>query len=103
MILILIIVVPQCSNVSITVEHPLEEENVAINCSLQFGSLCKDWTLMWTTEDKNRVTLPTSGYHNRTDLAFQLVINNVTIDYEDARFHCQANCLSSSEDSQHTV
>ena len=76
---------------STTVEHPLEGENVAINCPLHFGSLRKNWTVEWVAEDRNEDALPTSGYHTRTEPLFQLVINNATINYEGAKFRCQAN------------
>ena len=74
-----------------TVQHPLERENVAINCPFRFGSLRKNWTVTWIAEDRNENVLPTSGYHIRTEPLFQLVINNATINYEGAKFRCRAN------------
>ena len=76
-----------------TVQHPLEGANVGINCPLRFGSLYKNWTVTWIAEDRNGDALPTSGYHIRTEPSFQLVINNATINYEDAKFGCRANLL----------
>ena len=94
--------VPGHSNVSTsTVEHPLEGKNVAINCLLRFGSLRNNWTVTWTAEDRNEDTLPSSGYHTRTEPLFQLVINNATINYEGAKLRCRANRLGGNEvDSQ---
>ena len=82
--------VPRRGNVSTTVEHPLEGENVTINCPLRFGSLRKNWTLRWVAEDRNEDALPSSGYHTRTEPSFQLVISNATINYEGAKFRCIA-------------
>ena len=88
-------------NVSTTVQHPLEGESVTINCPLRFGSLRKNWSVTWIAEYSNGDTLPTSGLHFRTEPSFQLVINNVTINYEDAKFRCRANRLGRNEvDSQ---
>ena len=78
-------------NVSTTVQHPLEGENVTIDCPLRFGSLRKNWTVTWIAEDSNEDVLPSSGYHIRTEPLFQLVINNATINYDGARFRCRAN------------
>ena len=80
-----------------TVLHPLEEENVAINCPFRFGSLRKNWTVTWIAEDRNGDVLPTSGYHIRTEPLFQLVVNNANINHEGAKFQCRANRLGRSE------
>ena len=76
---------------STTVQHPLEGENVTINCPLRFGSLRKNWTVTWIAEDRNEDALLSSGYHILTEPLFQLVINNATINYEGAKFRCRAN------------
>ena len=90
--------VPGRINVNTTVQHPLEGENVAINCPLRFGSLRNNWTVTWIAEDRNGAdTLQTSGHHIRTEPLFQLVINNATINYEDAKFRCRANRLDRNE------
>ena len=94
------VVVPRRSNVSTTVQHQLEGKDVAINCSLHFGSLRENWTVTWTAENKDGDTIPTSGYEIQTDPSFQLVINNATIDYDGAKFQCRAELLSDSKDSQ---
>ena len=91
--------VPRRSNVNTIVQHQLES-NVAINCSLHFGSLRENWTVAWTAEDKDRAALPTSGYQIQTDPSFQLVINNATIDYDGAKFQCQAKLPGYTEDSR---
>ena len=82
--------VPRRNNVSTTVQHQLES-SVAINCSLDFGSLRKNWTVSWTAEDEDGVALPTSGYRIQTDPSFQLVVNNSSVDYDGAKFHCRAD------------
>ena len=80
-----------------TVQHPLEGENVTINCPLRFGSLRKNWTVTWIAEYRNEDAPPTSGLKFRTEPSFQLVINNATINYEDAKFRCRANRLGRNE------
>lgn len=93
-----LIVVPRRSNVSTTVQHQLES-NVAIDCSLHFGSLREDWTVTWTAEDEDGTALPNTAYQIQTD-PFQLLIYNATIDYEGAKFQCRAGRPGYSEDSQ---
>ena len=84
-----------------TVQHPLEGENVTINCPLRFGSLRKNWTVTWIAEDRIEDTLLSSGYssgyHIRTEPLFQLVINNATINYEGAKYGCLADRLGRNE------
>ena len=91
--------VPRRSNVNTTVQHQLES-SAAINCSLHFGSLRKNWTVSWTAEDKARVALPTNGYEIQTDPLFHLVIKNATVDYDGAKFECRADRPGYHEDSQ---
>ena len=93
------IVVPRRSNVNTTVHHQLES-GVAINCSLHFGSLRKNWTVSWTTEDKDGAALPDDGYQIETDPSFHLVINNAIVDYDGAKFQCRAGRPGYYEDSQ---
>ena len=88
--------VPRHINANTTVQHPLEGENVTINCPLRFGSLRKNWTVTWIAEDRNDV-FPSSGYHILTEPLFQLVIDNATINYEGAKFGCRANRRGSFE------
>ena len=95
----LLIVVPRRSNVNTTVQHQLES-NVAIDCFLRFGTLRDNWTVTWTAEDKDGTALPTSAYHTERNPSFQLVINNATIDYDGAKFQCQAERAGYSEYSQ---
>ena len=93
------VVVPWQRNVNTTVQHQLES-NVTIYGSLHFGSLHKNWTVTWTAEDKDGVALPISGYRIQTDPSYQLVIINVTVDYDGAKFQCRAELRSDSVDSQ---
>ena len=93
------VVVPHRINVNTTVQHQLES-NVTIDCPLHFGSLRKNWTVTWTTENKDGVAPLISGYRIQTDPSFQLVIISATIDYDGAKFQCRAELLSNSVDSQ---
>ena len=90
MYFVLFVVVPSRIPTASTVRHQLEK-NVTITCPLRFGNLRKDWNVEWTVKDKrNRRIPPGMRYETRKDPGFQLVINNASIDFDDATFLCHA-------------
>ena len=72
------------------VSRQLEEINVTIACPLRFGSLRDGWSVQWIVQDSQSNRLSSSGYIIQSNPNFQLVIKKASIDYDGARFQCQA-------------
>ena len=74
-------VFPSLINVSSNVRHQLEG-NVSIRCPLRFGDLYKRWTVEWSLRNNhNKPVLAASFETQKNEGLFQVVINNVSADY----------------------
>ena len=106
------VVVPSRTNSNATVKEKLGGEifaiecpggeNFAIECPLRFGSLSSSWNVRWTAEDRHGNILSTGGYFTQTN-PFLLVVKKVTINFEQARFKCEASRGGAFADSQYVT
>ena len=84
---------PRRRNTNITKEErSLDGSNVTFNCPLHFGSLRENWNVLWTVQNKNDIRLNIDGeeLYTLNDPEYQLVIRNASINYDGAKYKCQA-------------
>lgn len=86
-------VVPRRNTDILTKETPLNGINAIFDCPLHFGSLREQWNIFWTVQNKNDIRLNIDGeeLYTRDNPGYQLVIRNASINYDGARFKCQAH------------
>ena len=89
----------------LTKETPLYGINVTFDCPLHFGSLREEWNVVWTVEDKNHIGITIDGkeLYTRDNPEYQLVIRNASINYDGARFKCQAHRDGGYAEDSHFV
>ena len=90
----LFVVVPSPMYTTAARQGPIRRQlqgNVTIVCPLLFGYLQEDWIVMWVVHDNHYNYFPASRFKMQLkDNTFQLVINNVSLDYDETTFICRA-------------